>query len=395
LIAKIVNYYKRNRLVQYSYLEDVNVQNLSRFFYFYKLVEEDQTVLAKNKKWFLNFINVVLESYEKYPRYSGSTFMSHMAKYDPRIFQLHKVEQVCNTLSLAIYGSDKNNKNNFVKNTYEEYLVKRVLQGRNDPSNDGRDRRSLWLLLHRLEASLKICLSVEELKGPIENPIRSASSLCRMLAASSLTDYGFADRRLYSIPSRLLAGILEAQNKRNGDEYSLQQVKEESNKLTEQQIMLLSFYLSIDSASCKVQKLKKPPKKHSCLDDVEEAFWCYLDKDVWRLKQYITSWLGRNAEVSLQVARENAPTCFKLALSHIDSQQKVALTQPGEVTFFPIMHCKWCGMVNSELRVCEVCTEYSDYPDQCRFCSAKCEEEAMEVLHKEEHARNLVNRLGL
>jgi len=73
------------------------------------------------------------------------------------------------------------------------------------------------------------------------------------------------------------------------------------------------------------------------------------------------------------------------------------MQEPGEVTFFPVKHCRWCGLVEAadEFRVCNECAENPDYPDTSIFCSSKCETEAMKFVHLEEHARYLTIKCGL
>jgi len=71
------------------------------------------------------------------------------------------------------------------------------------------------------------------------------------------------------------------------------------------------------------------------------------------------------------------------------------MSRPGEITF-PVMHCRWCGLVEAEtFRKCPVCAETPDYPDINYFCSEECEKEALDKQHLEEHATFLVERVAI
>jgi len=71
------------------------------------------------------------------------------------------------------------------------------------------------------------------------------------------------------------------------------------------------------------------------------------------------------------------------------------MSEPGEITFFPVKHCRWCGVLAEKFRMCPECHSNPDYSDINFFCSEKCENEAMDKKHTEEHARFLMIRLEL
>jgi len=135
------------------------------------------------------------------------------------------------------------------------------------------------------------------------------------------------------------------------------------------------------------------------LDEIDAAMWALYKEDKWTLKQHISS-LTHEAGfndltlVTLDLARKNL--CYNKVLELLTKEGKVKMSCPGEITFFPVKHCRWCGLVEAEtFRKCPVCAENPDYPDVNYFCSEECEKEALDKQHTEEHATFLMKRVAV
>jgi predicted nucleic acid-binding Zn ribbon protein len=142
------------------------------------------------------------------------------------------------------------------------------------------------------------------------------------------------------------------------------------------------------------------------LDLQSKVFWAVRSKDAWKLKQLLKPFTN--------IIRNHKDACFEpltldmhklfhrlIQNSIVDTQSGdgkrwFKMTQPGECTIFPYMHCRWCGLITEEkFRLCSMCNEYLDYPDETFFCSEQCENEALDKLHREEHARFFMLQLNM
>jgi len=134
------------------------------------------------------------------------------------------------------------------------------------------------------------------------------------------------------------------------------------------------------------------------LDEVDAAMWALYKDDKWTLKQQISSMMHISGEedrtlASLDMARSNL--CY-LEVLRLTKEGKVKMSRPGEITFFPVKHCRWCGQLETNnFKKCSVCAENPDYPDVHYFCSLKCEKEALDKQHTEEHATSLMIKCGI
>jgi len=130
-------------------------------------------------------------------------------------------------------------------------------------------------------------------------------------------------------------------------------------------------------------------------DYIDVVLWSYVSNDRWKLMQQLCKLSESSPLVSLQFAKKNI--CYESLLkTRITPEGKVKMSKPGEITFFPVKHCRWCGTVNlDKFRVCPECTENPDYRDFNFFCSEKCETECLEKQHIEEHVRFLMIRCGI
>jgi hypothetical protein len=133
-------------------------------------------------------------------------------------------------------------------------------------------------------------------------------------------------------------------------------------------------------------------------------YWCMLNGDRWKIKQLVSplliasdrkkKLLKDTSFVSLDFMKTKL--CYKRVLEMISPDEtRVLMTQPGEITFVPVKHCRWCGLIAAEkFRLCSLCEEFSDYCDVNYFCSENCETVAINSKHREEHARYYEVKLG-
>jgi len=372
-------------------------------------LEEDKTVDVEKKKWFLHFIHRLLCSYQKNPRYPSDKYIPHLVKQEGLIFMVHKAEQIKSFLSRAIFGTKKE-ENIITRDFFAKFLLPltEFCSNKDGPST----RESLCFFLYRLEGVLKKCLSPEFFSEPAVSPVKKVTLLCRMMATAAFSRQGYEeDVNFKDLPS-LLKVVFEKHIAVNLDSW-LQKTKTkklliEAKAMTEKQLLQLIFYLCFKTPYFKNLKKNKENRKTEqdmSLDEVEKAFWVYLEGDAWKVKQIFSTWMAqiksedddnKHPEISMKFATDYAPYCFSPVFAEI-KDGKVKMDFPGEITFFPIRHCRWCGLVEAEeeFKVCKICTEYSDYIDTCIFCSPKCEKEALDGEHTEEHARYLKIRLGL
>jgi len=136
------------------------------------------------------------------------------------------------------------------------------------------------------------------------------------------------------------------------------------------------------------------------LDEIDSALWALFSGDIWTAKQKISSMThvsGKDDQtlVSLKFA-QSCPDYEEVLKTGLTVEGKVKMSSPGEITFFPVKHCRWCGLLEADtFRKCPVCVDNPDYPDVNYFCSEKCETEALDKQHTEEHATFLMIRCGI
>jgi hypothetical protein len=134
------------------------------------------------------------------------------------------------------------------------------------------------------------------------------------------------------------------------------------------------------------------------LDVYGKLFWCLIDKDWWKLKIItskgnVSNVGGDLSLIPLSLAKKSK--CCEELINAISPSGKILRGKPGAITFFPIKHCRWCGLVVSKkFRLCKECDENLDYPDRNYFCSEKCETECLNNQHTEEHAQFLIMQLN-
>jgi len=167
---------------------------------------------------------------------------------------------------------------------------------------------------------------------------------------------------------------------------------------------ILGIYIYIIIKKFDKEKLRKLAKKLQGPgfpgDFADIAFWHLVSNDLLKLKQLFStqtkkSWNRDDLTlITLELAKSNK--CYEDVLKDLTPAGKVKMSKPGEITFFPIKHCRWCGLADIEkFRMCSLCKENPDYSDVNLFCSEKCESESLAQQHEEEHARFLMLRLGM
>jgi hypothetical protein len=135
-------------------------------------------------------------------------------------------------------------------------------------------------------------------------------------------------------------------------------------------------------------------------DNYSAAYWSILEGDLWRLKKQIAPCMKtKNSLVDLSMATlkfAKKNRCYNATLKTLTQSGKVPMSKPGEMTLFPIQHCRWCGTVHAKVfRLCPECKDSPDYPDINYFCSENCEVTALDAQHREEHARDFMIRLNI
>jgi len=174
-------------------------------------------------------------------------------------------------------------------------------------------------------------------------------------------------------------------------------VEAESKEIYDQQRLGLMFYLCISSkAYADWVTNNSTPKEAKVLDSVEMLYYQISSGNIATVAEKIPVILRKQWQVSMQYAKETAPTCYSPVLDRV-VDGKVKMDAPGQNTFCPIPHCRWCGLVKnpSEMLVCQFCTDKPKYPDTHFFCSSQCEDLAMKNQHGERHAEFIEYGLDL
>jgi hypothetical protein len=174
-------------------------------------------------------------------------------------------------------------------------------------------------------------------------------------------------------------------------------VLSECEKLSLEQIAALVAFYSIQKLLGRgTEELKGEIRVP--MDLVEEVFFACRAGDQVKLKLLLGKVFTRNgtnfSEVTYDFARNEAPNVYESALAKVKDGR--VQMEPCELTLLPIKHCRWCGLVRHDaLRLCQECQEDQGYPDRTWFCGDECERQAMDMLHREEHARHLYLALGI
>jgi len=264
--------------------------------------------------------------------------------------------------------------------------------------------------LHRALVRLtKLPLGFSGLVVGIED--YTLSTLCRMLAAGVFHEHGVLDKLEFSDSRVLLGSVFTAYAKTEcpsiASKYSnwsavQSKVQKESEQLSEQQRLGLVLYLCLSSNIFTSWGSNSLWLQTALLNGVELEPLGMLYCQIWCGKfetaaEKIPIFLNRKlSQVSLQFAKDTAPTCYSPVLDRV-LDGKVKMDAPGQNTFCPVPHCRWCGLVKkpSEMLVCQFCTDKPKYPDTHLFCSPQCEDLAMKDRHGERHAEFLEYVLDL
>lgn len=174
--------------------------------------------------------------------------------------------------------------------------------------------------------------------------------------------------------------------------------------LSRQQVIGLVHYLcfkDIEKGNCVVSLGKFDNLQYPVfpLDEYGIVFWSLMKNDRLQLKIAASFDLrdknGKNASyIPLELA-STEPWC-KMLINSITPKGKIHLQRPGAVSFFPIKHCRWCGLVRcNAFRLCPECKSDPEYPDANFFCSEECEKLSLDQQHREEHANYLLAQLRI
>ncbi|XP_059488529.1 uncharacterized protein LOC132204201 [Neocloeon triangulifer] len=172
----------------------------------------------------------------------------------------------------------------------------------------------------------------------------------------------------------------------------------EFESLRLEQIAGILIYLIVNNLDPQKRKrFQTDFKSLEPLDEVERAVFGVVRNDPWETKQVLSQWFNNSDRqdqslISLESAKSSANDKFYSSiLSHVNPDMTLKLKNKGEITFFPIKHCRWCGKLDpEEFITCKECSEEEEYPDVNFFCSETCEENAMEKIHRHEHETYLI-----
>lgn len=167
-----------------------------------------------------------------------------------------------------------------------------------------------------------------------------------------------------------------------------------AEKLTPKQLLSLSVFMYFKNYKFKNQEFHR---KIFPLEKSGEIYEALISNKKWKLKLLMASARNDVEDFSLasyQCAKNNI--CYEPVMEILSSKGKVYFRSPGEITFCPIKHCRWCGLADVEtFRVCPECRGYPEYPDLNFFCCEDCENKCLEKQHMEEHAQYLMMLIGL
>jgi hypothetical protein len=168
-----------------------------------------------------------------------------------------------------------------------------------------------------------------------------------------------------------------------------------AKKLSVQQLIGLIIYLFMKDFTN--QNTKFDGRQIFPVNDYGKLIGALIANDRWKVKLLMASERNKSEDFSLvtyQQAKNNL--YYKEVMRSVTPSGKVTMKSPGEITFCPIKHCRWCGQAEvKKFRVCPECKDNLDYPDLNFFCSETCEKQCLEKQHIEEHANYLMMQIGI
>jgi hypothetical protein len=168
-----------------------------------------------------------------------------------------------------------------------------------------------------------------------------------------------------------------------------------AQKLSVQQLISLIIYLFMKDFTS--QNTKFDGRQIFPVNDYGKLILALIANDRWKVKMLMASDRNQREDFSLiayQLAKNNL--YYKEVMRSVTPSGKVTMKSPGEITFCPIKHCRWCGQADvKQFRVCPECKDNLDYPDLNFFCSETCEKQCLEKQHIEEHAKYLMMSIGM
>jgi len=390
-------------------------------------VANDPSFKQKKKKVFLQFIHELLKSFEEsknFDAYSDTLLLSQKSPYTMGLpnnaaVLYWQTKGIAEKLSESVCGLKSGNPStDAIWTKFLQISVQYIQHEKFYSVHGGRGNFERWTgklfrLLARMQAALRNVLSPKGQAEPPLDKLFKAYTFCRILKTNMLG----ALKRFLLEEEYIVTTLLEEVAKRifilKGGPFASLACTQETNK-ADPQITAALAKMSVQeilgqAIYCCTQVFtptftKQFPDYYLTpfhLDPSEVAFYSYLKGDIWKVKQILSIWLNDDegtGDLSLEsysFARNEAALVYKIALKNLTPEKKVKMSKQGEITFFPLVHCRWCGLVEEgeKFRVCALCKEHSDYPDKNFFCSEKCELEAMTAQHEEEHARYLMVRL--
>jgi hypothetical protein len=369
---------------------------------------------ADNLERNIIFINNLINSYEENPIWTSiykKDFHGTYEIYEDNAY-FWQADKLWTILSKAIPDSIQGLRG--LKNFIDVCV-------QNSKKSSERGRAIIWRFLCRLRHVLRqsICFPIEEEKNA---GVSDLLILCRLIVINSCEEGFFDDDEddfdIASTFPELALQVFDICSKHEG--VSLHRLKrskpgalsnvnehfkQEAVNLSEQQLFGIIIYTCLHFPRPDkdlVSKRKKEMCKPSPFDPVEIAYYSYLHNDEWMLKKIVTEWLNDEngvdrSTVSHKFALENAPVCYAIPMQDISRKMKLKMDFPGQFTFCPIRHCRWCGIIEQEtvFKVCSLCEEEPEYADKNIFCSVDCEREALGAQHTEEHARFYQVKCGI
>jgi len=173
------------------------------------------------------------------------------------------------------------------------------------------------------------------------------------------------------------------------------ELRNAAKNLTLQQLQSLNIYYYMKDL--KKQQSTFDDRLIFPLEEFGKVFSALKGHDLLGLKLRMASERNKSEDFSLvpyQQAKNNL--YYKEVMRSVTPSGKVTMKSPGEITFCPIKHCRWCGQADvKKFRVCPECKDNLDYPDLNFFCSETCEKQCLEKQHIEEHANYLMMQIGI
>ncbi|CAB3361492.1 Hypothetical predicted protein [Cloeon dipterum] len=167
----------------------------------------------------------------------------------------------------------------------------------------------------------------------------------------------------------------------------LKAAREECENLSVAQTQSLAFYLAMSVIPR--DEFSTLSKKIATKSVLDQALCSYVkDGKMWDLRHFLNITPHDELKVSHVFAKEKAPVLYYVAMNELNKDcTKVKLNSPGEAWFFPITHCRYCGLLNIDVNEypCTKCIRCKQYPDKNFFCSAGCRKNAMNTYHDNEH----------